>query len=304
MIRLTIGNPMDPDFESWEERARAETESLTQRWKEACQREGSFREFLNDSKRIKRSVYRHATVKRLLWERYHHKCAFCERRILDRDASIEHFRPKGRVTTIEDGSERQVSFELLIDSEPITVPHPGYFWLSYKWENLLLTCSGCNQRLKRSLFPLKDESKRAFLPGTENAEEELLIHPGQSHEDLSMHFGIHRSGFLLPLTDRAQVCVEVFGLNDEGLVELRRKLYQRVRCSARRDFEARIPDRAVSVDLQDIQADIKEAEDGSLEFSAFGRAAIEDWRKELEECYQNYQNYVDSRGRGSYERQI
>lgn len=72
---------------------------------------------------------------------FHDKCAYCETDVGD-DMDVEHFRPKGGVT--EDAT------------------HPGYWWLALTWDNLLPSCTPCNQ------------SRRQHLATEHMTEEELL----------------------------------------------------------------------------------------------------------------------------------
>jgi hypothetical protein len=55
---------------------------------------------------------------------------------------------------------------------------PGYFWLAYRWDNLLLTCFRCNTNRKRDLFPLRFPDRRARDPNeNDDAAGPLLINP-------------------------------------------------------------------------------------------------------------------------------
>jgi hypothetical protein len=71
--------------------------------------------------------------------------------------------------------------------------HPGYYWLTYTWENLLLSCAACNKKLsdkptwtdpttgpaagKLDRFPLQDEHQRAMDPSFDLSLQPLLIDP-------------------------------------------------------------------------------------------------------------------------------
>jgi len=59
---------------------------------------------------------------------FHHKCAYCEKKIEKGFFEVEHYRPKAAA---------------------IGDPHPGYWWLALNWDNLLPTCPGCNKGLKQ-----------------------------------------------------------------------------------------------------------------------------------------------------------
>lgn len=71
--------------------------------------------------------YREYDIVQALRRIFSGKCAYCEKQIEKGAAEVEHYRPKGAV----DGTD-----------------HPGYWWLAFKWSNLLPTCPGCNKGLR------------------------------------------------------------------------------------------------------------------------------------------------------------
>jgi uncharacterized protein (TIGR02646 family) len=108
---------------------------------------------------FKDTIYKHEDVVNRLQADQHQKCCFCEMKI-GKDGDVEHFRPKKAVR---------------IEGK---LAYPSYYWLAYDWENLFWCCSACNQRHKRSHFPLQDESKRVRNhQGNIEDEEHLFIHP-------------------------------------------------------------------------------------------------------------------------------
>src|SRR6185503_5752196 len=67
-------------------------------------------------------------LKNLLLEHNYRKCMYCEFPAATAEyCAAEHYRPKSEVT--ENGSK---------------VPHNGYYWLAYEWQNILLSCTKCN----------------------------------------------------------------------------------------------------------------------------------------------------------------
>jgi len=62
-----------------------------------------------------KNSYKVKSVQTRLYEIYHLKCAYCEKKLLDIPKHIEHYRPKSY-----------------------------YYWLAYSWDNLLLSCGSCN----------------------------------------------------------------------------------------------------------------------------------------------------------------
>jgi uncharacterized protein (TIGR02646 family) len=91
-----------------------------------------------------RALYGDPEVREALRRAQHGKCAFCEAKITHvMYGDVEHYRPKG-------GFMRGGSLQ-----------RPGYYWLAYAWDNLVLACQLCNQRHKRNAFPLAGGSRRA-----------------------------------------------------------------------------------------------------------------------------------------------
>lgn len=123
----------------------------------------------NRSFTFRQALYGDPSVKKALCDAQHRKCCFCESRVGE-DGDVEHFRPKF--------GHRQ--------GKQAKLNTPGYYWLAYEWSNLFLSCSACNQRHKRNLFPLVDNSRRAINhAGDVAAEEPLFIDPAQiDPEDL------------------------------------------------------------------------------------------------------------------------
>lgn len=75
-------------------------------------------------------AYGSQAVREALREMFHGKCAYCESKIAgSQDTDVEHYRPKKGVTEADEAG----------------IPHPGYWWLAMRWENLVLSCQHCNQ---------------------------------------------------------------------------------------------------------------------------------------------------------------
>jgi hypothetical protein len=99
---------------------------------------------------------------------------------------------------------------------------PGYYWLACEWSNLLLSCSICNQRFKRSLFPLADPATRARNHrGEISREAPLFINPAET--DPAEHIGFRRE-IPFPVNDspRGAATIQALGLGREILNERRR----------------------------------------------------------------------------------
>ncbi len=124
---------------------------------------------------FKSAIYGHASVKEALKTAQHGKCAFCESRITHvQYGDVEHFRPK----------------KGFLRGKSLT--RPGYYWLAYDWDNLLLACQICNQRHKRNAFPLVRGSLRARSHlGSIAKERPVFIHPGQEDPLNEIEFRKH-----------------------------------------------------------------------------------------------------------------
>jgi uncharacterized protein (TIGR02646 family) len=151
---------------------------------------------------------------------FHGKCGYCECPIKDchQGGDVEHFRPKGRVTNAKD--------EVILD-------HLGYHWLAYDWQNLLISCKGCNQVAKQKIygkgnrFPVSNNY--AYMPEAIAHEKPLLINPTSNlSEDFpSKHLAINPDCSLRGLTNRGVMCIQVFGLNLRDQLKTQRRVYYR-----------------------------------------------------------------------------
>ncbi len=147
---------------------------------------------------FKAGVYGHQTVRSKLEEDQHGKCAYCEVVVPKpyADGHIDHWRPKGAVT----------------QKRGATPVLPGYYWLAYCWDNLLLACQFCNRSNKKTLFPLADPAKRAANHHVDLTVEGTLLLKPDVDTDLDAHIEFVEE---LPVgrTPRGQATVEVLGLD-------------------------------------------------------------------------------------------
>ncbi|MEI7869868.1 MAG: hypothetical protein WCI11_18430 [Candidatus Methylumidiphilus sp.] len=159
-------------------------------------------------------VYGHQTVKQALILMQHGKCCFCESKILHiAYGDVEHYRPKaGYRQNSEDAMQK-----------------PGYYWLAYSWDNLLLSCERCNRQYKKNLFPLLHEQKRAQCHHDDiDMEKPLLINPTST--DPKNHIGF-RDEIPYPIDDSpyGNTTIAVLGLDREELNEIRRTKLEELR---------------------------------------------------------------------------
>ncbi|MBO6254231.1 MAG: hypothetical protein J6O49_11345 [Bacteroidaceae bacterium] len=164
----------------------------------------------SENEEIKKAIYAHKDVQNALNQLQGGICCYCETRY---DATcfgdVEHFRPKG-------GYQQ--------DKEDKTLHKPGYYWLAYKWDNLLYACEWCNRIYKHNYFPLKDPSKR-FNPDTLDISEEepLLINPfEEQHPEQHLCFvGTN----IRAKTEKGKASITYYGLDRKELEEPRRETY-------------------------------------------------------------------------------
>ena len=89
--------------------------------------------------------------------------------------------------------------------------HPGYYWLTYEWDNLVLACEECNLK-KSDYFPLEDPEQRArnHLDPL-GRESPLLVNP-YVDPDPSRHI-IFDGSACRPITEKGRVTVSLLKLN-------------------------------------------------------------------------------------------
>ena len=154
----------------------------------------------NQKFQFKNTIYGHESVKQVLLNAQHDKCCYCE--VKGGTKEVEHYRPKGAVKEARGTKEK----------------FPGYYWLAYEWDNLLMSCGDCN-RNKSSLFPLIDESRRVYNHH-DNIEDEkpLIINPVK--DDPRKHILYSRQE-PIPITELGQKTIECLKLRNHNLQESR-----------------------------------------------------------------------------------
>jgi uncharacterized protein (TIGR02646 family) len=203
---------------------------------------------------------------------FHGKCAYCESQLTadQHKGDVDHFRPKKRVT----------------DEHGNPIDHPGYFWLAYKWTNLLPACAACNRPGtdldgskggKWDKFPVGGQRAKRFndpLP----PEDPWLIDP--YHDDPAEHLIFdHITGFIAGKTPKGQRTIDILNLNREDLAAMRKRFAK----SAGDDYREYIA-ALLRCDAEEA-AERKQAcsgfQSGEAPYSAFGREAIRQMRERL-----------------------
>ena len=153
------------------------------------------------------NIYGSTEVREALKTLQHHKCCYCESKPLATSTGrIDHFRPKRAVRQAK-GSDRT---------------YPGYYWLAYQWDNLLLACDACNLK-KSDYFPLANPQQRARSHQDQvDLEAPLLLNPcveTNPGEHLTFDGSACR-----PATERGRATIAVLGLNRPELQEERQNV--------------------------------------------------------------------------------
>lgn len=158
------------------------------------------------------NIYGHDDVKTALRNLQHGICCYCESYYGHTTyGDVEHYRPKAYYQQSKGDQQHR----------------PGYYWLAYKWENLMYACEVCNRSYKQNYFPLKDPSKR-FDPVVRDISEEepLLINPyKEEHPERHLTF---EGTKIKPLTDEGRASIEFYGLDRKELDEPRRGIYNEI----------------------------------------------------------------------------
>lgn len=156
-----------------------------------------------ETKDIDSAIYGHKNIKDQLVASQYGKCAFCEQNIVSLDyGDIEHFRPKRG----------------WLQNTKKSLQGPGYYWLSYDYENLLFACKICNERNKKNLFPVRRPEKRAanhHLSSNLNKEKPFFINPAK--EDPRWLIRFHEAEAIgIDKNHRGKKTINSLGLNRKG----------------------------------------------------------------------------------------
>lgn len=215
MNKINFTAPDDESWNKWIKKCRAKTQEIIIKYK-------------NNEKIKISSLYKKPVLKSIYSSKegpFSGNCAYCESdTIVNQTGDIDHFRPKKKVTDINN------DVVYINKSDGSNIPHPGYYWLTYDYKNLLFTCISCNRVVnskegkkigKGNRFPVKDF--RAINPGDETKETPLLINP--MVDEPNDHLHLMETGIFKYKTEKGEKSIEVLGLNDRmNLVNSRKEV--------------------------------------------------------------------------------
>jgi uncharacterized protein (TIGR02646 family) len=206
-------------------------------------------------------IYGHPAVKGALIAAQYGKCCFCEAKITHTSyGDVEHFRPKAGYCQTSRG----------------TLERPGYYWLAYEWENLLLCCQLCNQRHKRNYFPLANSRSRATCH-LDNIDNERPIFINPADEDPEKYRSFRREiPFAINGNRRGGKTITTLGLDRPILNEMRWDEYSRLKAVYRiTEIADRYPDDPELQSVADDARSILAAEVRSdAQYAGMARAAL------------------------------
>lgn len=149
--------------------------------------------------------YNRKSVREALAKAQQRRCAYCEKSVAQKGYPIDHYRPKGRAVRGKG---------LPADG--------GYWWLTWTWTNLWLTCPSCNST-KLDTFPLDPRSTplaRSRLPP--GKEIPMLLDPASEDPRDTIRFFLV-AGDWRPVPRnwrvRGAVTIRTLGLDDGERIE-------------------------------------------------------------------------------------
>lgn len=233
-------------------RGKNQTEKLCQDYDAASAEYASRKRSFAFSEKL----YGDRTVKEALVQAQHGKCCFCESKT-GMDGDVEHYRPKAGFS----------------QGNGAPIEGPGYYWLAYRWENLLLACSICNQRFKRNYFPLSDAAKRTRSHHDDVSQEDpLFINPCERDPEELISFR-REIPYAIDGSPYATATIEALGLNREILNERRRDRLEMLKALYTVVMSAdRIPEDEQQM-VNDARRILAHATSADAEFAAMARAA-------------------------------
>lgn len=249
MIKIDTEGPSGADYKAWRGRAVRRRDRDIKKWIDAGKP--------NPGPEPSQKLWKE--FKELFLEKvFHGKCAYCEaNHSAGFPAHVEHYRPK-----------------LVVTEGRSAITHPGYFWLAYEWENLLLSCNNCNTSHsfikdgKKVSHPgkwneFKTIKQRVTEPSADpakwsdelKAEEPLLLNPYFDDPAEHIYFleGKEHFGMLYHHTRQGEETIEICDLNRLPLVEARKKITVR----AIRQVEKALKHLELIVDEEDPDSEVE-----------------------------------------------
>ena len=228
---------------------------------------------------IKSFSRRWSALRPYLSELSYDKCWYVECKNPGTDDDVDHFRPKLRIEEARG--------------------HPGYYWLSFDWQNLRLSCHRANRKRvnrdtsetggKADHFPLVEEDARAWCP-TDNwrAEQPGILDPINPEDPPLITFKANGEADLSPeykpfeiakkRWEYTRLCLHI---NWPDFSDDRLMLYQKVSRlidRGNREEPPAGPGAAASEAFKDIVRDLQELMQPQSNYSTAARIYIESFK--------------------------
>lgn len=196
MRKIDIKEPNTIEWKKWRKKCEEETESLIKIMEKGANEPWK-----------KKDLYK-GQKKKFYFKKdkpFYGRCAYCETQLGDFD-DLDHYRPAKGVT----------------DMNHKVIDHPGYYWLTYDWLNLLPSCKDCNSKKildgetigKGSRFPLAVESNRAKSKGEEKKERPLLFNPTIDKPDEHFEYDFKFSKiFSKENSEKGKMTIKILGFH-------------------------------------------------------------------------------------------
>jgi uncharacterized protein (TIGR02646 family) len=271
VTRADRPSPSDPAWTAWRNDAESALLDVSSA-KTAKER--------SDAIKRHRDVYKQA---REFWRGvFGGKCAYCESpHAASSRVDVEHFRPKGNVTDVKGTAVMRT-----IAGNP--EPHPGYYWLTFEWSNLLPSCQECNRPkyAKSNRFPIANEDRRVYGPGPLTDEDPLILNPFEDNPDDHLNFNTPQ-GLVAAKNGsvKGQTTITVIHLNRDALRLARFLLYADIRRVAANVAVAKIDcDRTK---LEELADELRVRHRPDWPYAALWRAKTSGVLREIEEYLRN-----------------
>lgn len=180
---------------------------------------------------------------------FHGKCGYCESKIESPDlGTVDRYRPNNGV---RDKNEFHQDL---------------YWWLTFKWDNLIYCCKECNQ-FKGNYFPIKGIRIQNENDDYEN-EHRLLLNPYLDEPGNHLNYTLSDLGHIDALTDEGNQTIELLRLNRTDLIEGRKRARKEIIDAVESLINGeQIKNQTIKKHL----AKIYELEDSSIEFLSYKR---------------------------------
>ncbi len=192
------------------------------------------------------------------------KCGFCEVKITESTGDVEHYRPKNAVWTVKNPGSEQEDLVNLRGRSYHKDFGSGYWWLTYSWDNYLVSCPTCNQKWKSAVFPIAQARSGPPVVGDESSETPLLLDPFGT-ESPSNHLAFDALGQIETYQNSVigMKTIETCGLDRESLRSDRQE-----KASRAWRLLKRLPSSNTEAETQEILQDLREM--GRIEYAHSG----------------------------------